>query len=300
MDIAIDNLPYVSVIIATFNDSQRLQKCLLSILNQTFPKNMYEIIVVDNNSDDNTVSFVSSLNRVRLFSEQRPGAYNARNLGILNSNGTVLVFTDSDCIASTNWLYEGVIHLLKDPVLGLVGGKVSYSYKFYTNPNVYELYDSSKFMNQKKCIEIGKFCVTANMFTYKKIFEKVGLFNADMLSGGDVEWGNRVHLRGYGISYCPSSIIYHPARNNFTQIYKKTVRVAKGYSLLEYNDLMPKEVIFKTLCKDLLPPLQKVISICKDKELDRFNIRIKLIIITCFFKYITTWNKIYSYFSSRQ
>lgn len=66
----------------------------------------YEIIMVDNNSTDSSVELVRKYPRIKLLSEQRQGSYAARNRGVAASKGTIIAFTDSDCVPSRNWLKE--------------------------------------------------------------------------------------------------------------------------------------------------------------------------------------------------
>lgn len=68
------NKPFVSVIIPVLNDSERLQTCLKALENQTYPKSMYEVIVVDNGSDENIEGLVSQYIQAKLSNESRPGS----------------------------------------------------------------------------------------------------------------------------------------------------------------------------------------------------------------------------------
>jgi glycosyltransferase involved in cell wall biosynthesis len=296
MPVTADTFPFVSVIIPSYKDSVRLRKCLLSLQKQTYPDGKYEVIVVDNGSDDGTDVIGDEFEKVRILKESRRGSYRARNRGVCDAKGSVLAFTDADCIASAKWLEEGVGCLLSNPGLGIVGGKVVYFFRSPNNPNAYERYDSVKFMQQELCIEKGKFSVTANLFTFKSIFDKVGLFNASMKSGGDVEWGNRVYESGYGLAYRPAAIVFHPARYGFKQVWNKTVRVAQGFSQLEYAGLKPGVMIVRVVSRDLAPPLRKIIEIYRSRDYSTFRIKTELILLTLFFKYVTTWTKIHTYF----
>src|SRR5687767_14260928 len=97
--------PSVSVIIPVYNDTERLLRCLEALEAQTYPRNRFEVIVVDNGSD---VPVADTLNRhagcAILVTEPRPGGFVARNAGIERASGEILAFTDADCLPAASWL----------------------------------------------------------------------------------------------------------------------------------------------------------------------------------------------------
>src|SRR5574340_52790 len=111
-----------SVIICTYNRADLLKESILSVQNQDFPSDQYEIIVVDNNSADDTKDVVTetakdSPVRIIYVFEGKQGLSHARNTGINNSDGEIIVFTDDDVEAEKSWLRELVAakirHLLR-------------------------------------------------------------------------------------------------------------------------------------------------------------------------------------------
>lgn len=177
-----EDTPFISVIIPVLNDSERLEICLNALEQQTYPKDLYEVIVVDNGSTENLEVLVNKFTQASFTCETQVGSYAARNKGISIARGEVLAFTDSDCIPDPNWLETGVKHLLSVPNCGLVAGKIEMFFKD-SNPTSVELYDSSTFLQQKKYVEEDKYGTTANLFTFKKVFEDIGYFNDELKSG---------------------------------------------------------------------------------------------------------------------
>lgn len=90
-----------SVIIPTYNEEQYIGACLKSLLNQTNKPD--EIIVVDNNSTDDTVKIVKSFSGVKLLKEARQGQLYARKFGFDNAKSDILATIDADCIALPHW-----------------------------------------------------------------------------------------------------------------------------------------------------------------------------------------------------
>jgi glycosyltransferase involved in cell wall biosynthesis len=220
--------PFVSVIIPVYNDAHRLALCLTALSSQTYPKSCYEVIVVDNGSLDNLEMVQRAFKNILFLKENRPGSYCARNRGIEAAKGEVLSFTDSDCIPAANWIESGVRKLLSSPKCGLVAGRIKLYFKDPKKQTPVEVYESIHAFDQKNMVENYHHGATANLFTYRQVIDDVGLFNADLKSGGDVEWGKRVFAHGYQQIYADDACVMHPARSEFREIYKKTTRVAGG------------------------------------------------------------------------
>ncbi len=119
----------VSLIVPTYNRANYLLKSIPSFLDQTLPASMYEILVIDNNSSDNTKEVTNSLLDSaecswRYIFEQRQGLHYARNRGILEARGDIVVFGDDDIIADKIWL-DSILHEFdNNKQAGIVGGKV--------------------------------------------------------------------------------------------------------------------------------------------------------------------------------
>lgn len=98
--------PKVSIIVPAYNTEKYINKCLTSLINQTY-KNI-EIIVVNDGSTDNTneivENFAYSDDRIKLFNIENSGVSNARNFAIKNSTGNYIAFVDSDDYISSNYI----------------------------------------------------------------------------------------------------------------------------------------------------------------------------------------------------
>ena len=115
----------LSVIIPTRNRAKFLSGALESLTRQTYSLDMFEVIVVDNGSTDNTreicVSFKNRMPQLRYFYEEKPGLHVGRHLGMEMAKSEILVFTDDDIIAVQGWL-QAIVNAFNDHNVQLVGG----------------------------------------------------------------------------------------------------------------------------------------------------------------------------------
>src|SRR5215831_9736007 len=110
----------VSIIIPTFNGAARIGKCLGALTPQA-GRIKAEILVVDDGSSDGTAGVVSRHPGVRFVSQANAGPAAARNRGALEATGTIILFTDDDCVPTCEWL-AAMVGPFEDPdVVGVKG-----------------------------------------------------------------------------------------------------------------------------------------------------------------------------------
>lgn len=221
--------PYVSVIIPVYNNASGLKLCLDALAAQTYPATRFEVIVVDNGSTDDVADVVAQFPRVRFFHEARPGSYAARNAGLSVATGDIMAFTDSDCIPDTRWVEGGVTTLCQTEGCGLLGGAISFTYQSPEGPSTPELCDAVFDLDQQRFLALGRFACTANVFTWARVIQDVGPFDAQMKSVGDRDFGNRVAAGGYALVYSQAAHVRHPARGTVRELVQKRRRVAGGH-----------------------------------------------------------------------
>jgi glycosyltransferase involved in cell wall biosynthesis len=274
------NTPYVSVIIPVLNDSERLNVCLEALENQGYPKSLYEVIIVDNGSEENIHELGTKFAQARVINETRPSSYAARNKGISISKGDIIAFTDSDCIPAQDWIERGVANLSKVPNCGLVAGKIDIFYKNPGKPTAVELYESVIAFPQKYFVEVMRFGATANVFTFKKVISHVGIFDDTLKSGGDTEWGERVFSSGYQLIYADDTCIAHPGRHSLKDLYKKHIRLAGA----QYNLNVARKSgrFFKFLeeaSRELFPSLDSINFILANEVFKQLTLKQKTKVI---------------------
>ena len=288
---------FVSVIIPVYNDVARLKQCLEALRTQTYDKNYYEVIVVDNGSEREVADSLGDLlNFVSVHKESTPGSYAARNKGITVAKGDILAFTDADCLPEPGWIEAGVGKLLSTPNCGLVAGKIELFFKNANQLTTVEVYETIELdFPQDRLLETEHFGVTANLFTYRAVINKIGDFNADLKSGGDKEWGNRAFNAGYQQAYAEGACIKHPARHSWSQLYKRVTRINGGL-----HDRRKVESSFqdqlKFLKKDLglalTPPFRSLFKIWADERLITPKQKCQFILAMLFVRYVSAWERI--------
>ncbi len=219
-----DNLPSVSVIIPAFNAENNIADLLESLLEQNYPKELYEIVVVDNNSTDRTRKIVRGYPVKLLEEKEVQSSYAARNKGLRNSLGEVIAFIDSDEVAGKNWLRVGCKCSHKEKA-DLAGGEIVIVKG--KKETLWSIFDQLVYLNQEKYVKDG-WAATANLFVNKHVFSKVGLFNHNLVSGGDNEFTRRATSAGYRLVYCPMAVTYHAVRGTFSSHVKKSLRLGMG------------------------------------------------------------------------
>jgi len=114
--------PFVSVVVVTKNEEKNICKCLESLLAQDYPKDKYEVIIVDGVSTDRTQEICKQY-PVRLIAAEKSGISYQRNRGIEAAKGKYVAFTDADCIVEKAWLRKLVAQIEKcDEDIVAVGG----------------------------------------------------------------------------------------------------------------------------------------------------------------------------------
>lgn len=216
----------VSIIIPTYKDWSRLSLCLKALEEQSFPAGEFEIIVVNNNPADTIPANYHIPSNCQIIAEGKVGSYAARNAGIDLSKGTILGFTDSDCIPEKDWISNAVTYLNTNPDVSRIAGNIEIFYKS-GSPTPAELYEKVYAFKQEEIVKLG-LSVTGNMFSYKLVFDSVGKFNETLLSGGDYEWSRRAQDGGFKIVFGNNITIKHPARDKMADLIKKTKRVVGG------------------------------------------------------------------------
>jgi glycosyltransferase involved in cell wall biosynthesis len=221
--------PFVSVIVPVHNAERALPRLIASLRAQRFRRERFEMILVDNRSTDRSREVMSGFSNVTALSQTaRQGPAATRNEGIRAARGDVLAFIDADCWAHPDWLDRGV-RTLMEKNLDRVAGRVEFVLS--PHPNIYELYDSSVNFRQPDFLKAG-WCGTGNLFVRRSVFDEIGLFDGELISHEDSEWGLRATRAGKSLGYAPEAVVYHRARTSLASLARKWIRTEYGAAQL--------------------------------------------------------------------
>ena len=227
---------HVTVVIPTYNRKSMLKETIESLFCQTYPKDLYEIIVVDDGSSDETHEMIKVLSRTapvkfRYFNQIHKRQASARNLGIKNAKGEIVCFIDDDCIADTHWIEHLVAGYASEKVGGVGGMILGNSLKTLSEKYI----ESSGYLKHENH---GYYLATANASYRKEILEKVGGFDLFFLNAEDVDISLRVLNEGHALIYSSNAICYHYHPSSIKSLLRKAysrgiayIRLTKKYDL---------------------------------------------------------------------
>lgn len=198
----------ISIIIITWNRVKSLVETIDNI--QKDPYTNKEIIVVDNNSSDNTREILSVKypDVILICSDKNLGVPGGRNLGIKNAKGDILFFIDNDAVLMENGLARIQSHFLKNPDLGVLALKITnyYSKKLDITSWVYGIH---KLRDHDKSFETFYF-VGCSFAVKKEVFDTCGvLWDKLFFMHEEQDFAHRVINGGYVIQYFPDVVVEH-------------------------------------------------------------------------------------------
>ena len=220
-------LPFVSIIVVNWNGERYLKKLLSILENQTYPKDKYKIIVVDNNSTkDDSINFVkSNFPKIKLIENSKnDGFAGGCNIGIVNSRSDYYLLINNDTKPKLDWLEELVKCTFNKKNVGAIVSKVLFDKA--GKENIINNAGSTLFPDKQwpveeiganqpdgpefnKEREITALC-GASVLLSKKMLEDIGIFDESFFmyfEDTDLSW--RGQKAGWKFYYCPTSIVLH-------------------------------------------------------------------------------------------
>jgi GT2 family glycosyltransferase len=210
----------VSVIVVNWNGKRFLEECLSALLAQTCSP--YEIILVDNGSDDGSVGFVAErFPQVRIIENgENLGFAAGNNVGIRVAWGDYIVTLNNDTRAEPNWLEELLKAVETDPKIGMCASKML----FYQHTGVLNSTGISLDVAgiawdrrggerddglERESVEVFGPCAGAALYR-REMLDEVGLFDEDFFAyHEDVDLAWRARSRGWRCMYNPRAVVYH-------------------------------------------------------------------------------------------
>ena len=228
-----------SVIVPVFNGEDIIRECLDALSNQSVNRSDYEIIVVDDGSTDNTAKIAAEVCD-RVIAIKNGGPANARNIGVNEAAGEVILFTDADCVPVHDWVEKMTAPFAE---AGIVGTKGAY----YTRQDelvaqfVQAEYESKyNYMAQYKYID---FIDTYSAGFLRKVFLELKGFDTRFpgASVEDQEFSFRVSAAGYKMVFVPEARVFHRHAASLGHYFRKKFNI--GYWKTLVLKLHPDKVV---------------------------------------------------------
>lgn len=221
----------VSIVVPTFNRKEKLRKTISSLKALSYPKKDYEIIIVDDGSNDGTCDMIKKIKDLRYFFQKNKGPAAARNKGIKNAEGEFIFFIDDDCIAPKNWIKTFLNEYTKSSIAG-VGGPMIISPELKNNYYSYFMELKNDFPKKRAegGMEIYGVGATCNMSYQKNILDKVGGFDESfpVPAGEDADLKKRIVDLGYTTVFVPLPV-KHSHKSSLSQIVKMSINRGIGH-----------------------------------------------------------------------
>ena len=231
----------LSIIVCTMNRAHALKPCFesieKSIKNAKLPTSDAEIIFVNNNSTDNTQEILETFKEQSLYPlkaiiEKNAGSSAARNCGVKNSQGNLLIFIDDDCVLDKTHVSETLRLDSSDNVLVIRGGKVELGdptdlpLTIQTNPN------KQTWQKDTPCTTRfgGGSILGCNISVRKKAFDIIGGFDEKLGPGKripaaeDTDFFYKGYMHGITLEYNPQMIVYHYHGRKKTEVAHKLIK----------------------------------------------------------------------------
>jgi len=248
---------FVSVIIPVYADPDGLRTTLESAVNQQYTS--YEVIVSLTPSSGETLEVAEEYasdypDLVHIVEVENRGRARARNAGIDRAGDEIIAFVDADIRLESDWL-EKAISDLEEKSADYLACNVLIS-STMDDAGFVERYDRALSIPVRHYIENYHFAPTAALLLTRELIEDVGVFDPELTSGEDREFGNRVYEEGYDLNLSGSQV-YHPPRTRVSEQAQKAIRIGIGMEQLRHR--YPDRYSFPSLISPLsyAPPSPK-------------------------------------------
>lgn len=239
----------LSVVIATYNRAEGLARTLGSLSEQTLDRDLWEVVVVNNNSSDDTeprfLAWQSASPGIvsRIVFEPNQGLSHARNRGIAEARGEYIVIIDDDELASAKFCQTYYDFFRAHPSISAAGGRMIPFYEYpvpqwLTPYTEHPLASTLDLGDTQRVFPRRKYPIGGNMAFRSRVFKQYGAFNPDLgrkgsklLAGEEKDLFHRLRKAGETICYVPDAIIFHIIpESRFSKDYFDRVTHMSGVS----------------------------------------------------------------------
>lgn len=216
--------PFISVVIPAHNCARIIESTLQSLLEQNYPEDCREIIVVNNGSTDDSGDRIRKY-PVTLIEEEKGDPGLARNIGVEKARGEIILFLDSDVVASPELLSTHARLHEENPEAGGAGGPI----RLPEGANLWERcdhYASWYHHHDRLPPHVTPNQPTANLSIRREVWDRVGGFLLGIYPAEDREWQERFRQAGCRVHFHPDAWVYHYNRVSYRAFLNHNYRWA--------------------------------------------------------------------------
>jgi cellulose synthase/poly-beta-1,6-N-acetylglucosamine synthase-like glycosyltransferase len=217
----------LTVVIPTLNNASTISLTLSSIFSNEFPRELFEVLVIDNGSSDKTVEIAKKY-PVKLFHCPRRGIGPPRNFGVKMAEGEIVCFTDSDCVVERDWLRKIFNFFQQNTEVDGVGGPI---FPYPCSQNKIQRLTGEIFVedqgypNEVKKVQFGS--TQGIIFGSNSAYKKEALLSVGGFSepgGSNLELAWRLISKGWNLFFNPYVRVYHIFPTSLKSIIKQQFR----------------------------------------------------------------------------
>lgn len=247
-----------TIIIAVYNRVDEVQELLLSSEKLEFERSEFELLFVDDGSNDGFEDYIKTYKSdtqlsIRAIYQENKGPGEARNNGMKNAKGDYFIYVDSDCTFPSHWLKEIDTQVVKNNY-DAFGGPDTFHPSFSPllkaiNYSMTSLIGTGGTRGNKK--SVAKFYPRSfNMGVHRKIFENIGGMNK-LRHGQDMDFSQRIYDAGYKVGLVADAFVYHKRRTSLSKFYRQIfnwgvarINLAQKHpSMLKPVHLLPAAIV---------------------------------------------------------
>lgn len=211
-----ESLPFASVVVPVCNEEARIGPCIESLLRLDYPRERYEVIVVENGSADGTARVLDRYaDRIRVLGRGRANRSAARNAGLDAASGEVVAFVDGDCVAEPGWL-RAIVEPLATGTRVVVAGEV------LAPPGAgwVERF-ADRVHDQRAAVGYDPpYASTASCSMPLAPLRETAAFDVDVVRNEDVDLSYRLYDEGWSFVHQPMAVVYHRGAESLWRLFR--------------------------------------------------------------------------------
>ncbi len=237
-----NEIPFVSIVIPVRNVEKTIGQCLESLKNLNYPKDKYEVILADSESDDQTSSIAKKYGVIFISTPKR-SVCAGRNEGFKIAKGDIVAFSDADCVMDKDWI-KNSLKYFEDQKVGAVGGpnlspaddtSFAKAVSFVFNQALFSAGSvHGRILKNTKVVASLPGC---NIILRRGALNKVMPVDETILGGEDFAMNYKIRKFGYKLLYTPDTFVWHYHRSDPSKFFKQIYRYGISRLIIGKKDL---------------------------------------------------------------